>query len=76
MILEFNLPDRFIPLEKEFQIYCAIILYKKNYITKEELIEICEINGDNIDNKIYALLNNFEKRYKNINANGYNAEDL
>ena len=72
MNLSFKLPDCFVPEEKEFQVYCAIKLYKGKYITKEEAVKMCGYNINESDTKkfeqLYAM---FEKRYKKICGYGY-----
>ena len=67
----FNFPDIFVPQERDFQIYCAVILYKNKYISEEEAINICGYSK--FDKKSKVLFNNnclyFEERYK-ILCNG------
>jgi hypothetical protein len=73
MIIEVNLPDEFVPEEREFQMYCAIKLYKGNFISLEETIKMCgysEVNEIN-KQKVNELRILFEKRYKKICGYGY-----
>jgi len=68
MTVDFLLPDCFVPVEKEFQIYCAIKLFKGNYINKEEAVKMSGLESEiNFD----KLLVSFEKYYKKICGRAY-----
>jgi len=67
MIIEYNLPNCFVPEEQEFQIYCAIKLLKRNYINKDEALNMCGCSKD-VFEKLYS---SFEKRYKKICGRSY-----
>ena len=71
MILKFKFPDRFVPEEIEFQMYCTIKLYKGNYISKEEAMKMCNLD----EKKINHLYNTIEKRYIKICGDGYAQDD-
>jgi len=73
MIIRINLPDKFVPDEKEFLYYCAIKLLKNNYINKTEAMNIMGINDDNMFNNLYI---HFENRYKKIFGNKLSDIDL
>jgi len=61
MTVDFSLPDCFVPAEKEFQIYCAIKLFKGKYIDKAEAVKMSGMeSAANFD----KLLVSFEKYYK------------
>jgi hypothetical protein len=69
-MIRFNLPNCFVPEEIEFQMYCAIQLYKGSYITVDEAIGICGYSNMNKE-KFYQICNTFEKRYKKICGRAY-----
>ena len=48
MIVSFSFPDCFVPVEKEFQIYCAIKLLKGKYIDKAEAIKMSGVESEKI----------------------------
>jgi len=73
MILKISVPEAFVPEEREYQIYCAIKLFKGEYVTKEEAVEICgygKLNKET-EEKFKAVYGAFEKRYKKICGYGY-----
>lgn len=73
MIVKMPFPDCFIPEEREFQMYCAIKLFKGKYINLEDAIKMCgysEINELN-KSKFNELCILFEKRYKKLCGDGY-----
>ena len=78
MIIKLKFPDRFIPEEIEFNMYCAIKLYKGNYIKKEEAMEMCGYNVINkeTEEKFKNIYHLFEKRYVKICGDGYADEDF
>ena len=71
-------PKKFVPVEREFQMYCAVKLYKKEYINKEEAIKMCGYNeiNKNTENKFQEICNLFEQRYKNICGKSYCDSDF
>jgi hypothetical protein len=78
MILKVKVPNIFVPEEREFQMYCALKLYKGNYISKEEAINMCgysEINEINLK-KFNELCILFEKRYIKMCGDGYADSDF
>jgi len=78
MNIKINLPNIFVPMENEFQLYCAIKLYKGNYITKEEAMYLCglkEVNDNNVT-RFNNLYHNIEKRYIKQCGDGYSDEDF
>ena len=73
MIIKVNLPDVFVPEQIEFQMYCAIKLLKRKYISKEEAMKMCGFSDINETNnrKFDELLILFERRYKKLCGDGY-----
>jgi len=75
MTITIQMPERFIPSEKEFNMYCAIKLYKAKYIEKDEAMKICGLS--NKEEKIFDnMYSTIEKYYKRICGDGYADEDF
>ena len=72
MIIKVRFPNNFVPEEKEFQIYCALKLFKSKYITKEEAIKMCKNNEETFN----MLYNYFENKYIKMCGYGYADEDF
>jgi hypothetical protein len=64
MIVEFSLPDSFVPEEYEFKVYCAIKLLKEKAVSFDEALVIAELPKDSFE----KVLSSFEKRYKKISG--------
>jgi len=73
IIMKVKVPDIFVPEEKEYQMYCAVKLYKGKYINKEEAENMCgfDKNNKNKEQIFDELLNKYEKRYKKLCGDGY-----
>ena len=71
-------PKKFVPVEKEFQMYCAIKLYKGKYITKEEAIQMCGYDKINkkTEDVFQEIYNIFEQKYKKMCGKGYCDSDF
>ena len=78
MTTKLRMPDNFVPDENEFRIYCAILLLKKNYITREEAIKMCGYSQINETTKslFSKLFDNFEKKYLKMCGMGYSEDNF
>jgi len=68
MTVNFSFPDCFVPVEKEFQVYCAIKLLKGKYIGKTEAVKISGVGSEKNFDKLFA---SFEKFYKKLCGRAY-----
>ena len=62
MLVDFKLPDVFVPEERDFCLYCAVKMFKGNLISRDEAIRMANVNTKMFD----EALSVFEKRFAKI----------